>query len=741
MTLPGTPPKLNKLTRSLMLSCSLFMLSVSPALAQHSVEEAVRGALENNPEVQVRWHDFRSAGHATRAARGAFQPQVGVSASYGRQRENYITGNPMNTGFAEVGVTQLLWDGGRTSANVAEFGSAELVSYFELLDTAETTAVEAMRAYLDVLRHRELVRLAEENLQTHREVFDQVSESARAGVARTADLEQINGRLALAEANLITEESNLHDVTARYLRIVGDFPGSDLRTVELDADLPDSIHGALHEAYRHSPRYHAALRNISAAEAATRGQRAERMPRLNATASYGVQTRDEFGFRESHTDGRIGLELTYDLFTGGRNSANIRRAVALESSAMSQRDLACVNIRQDVQIAFNDLQRIGVQIPILNQHRLSSDRVRTAYRQQFEIGQRTLLDVLDSENEFFEASRAWTNASFDETVAAARTLGAMGLLLETLNVRRGDIPTLDELGAEPMEVDPATACPLPNGDRMMAMTRRADPPPAPPAPEPQVATEVTLSDRATFELDSADLRPGARETLSELVDAIRQGRLVGQIQVVGHTCDLGPADYNQQLSERRARAVVDYLRSAGIGADEIRYEGRGESDPRFPNDGEQNRSRNRRVEITFVTEQASTGSLPVSPDGPITEVREAEVSADTPSISAALDEATPRPATAHVSELMPETDAAPATVPAAPAYVQIATFSVEANAERLAQQLRDLEHDAVVIKTQNQSQPAWLVRVRTAQGQEAAALRQELREQTGLDGMIVTRPA
>ncbi|MFW5815421.1 MAG: Ig-like domain-containing protein [Wenzhouxiangella sp.] len=160
-------------------------------------------------------------------------------------------------------------------------------------------------------------------------------------------------------------------------------------------------------------------------------------------------------------------------------------------------------------------------------------------------------------------------------------------------------------------------------------------------PEPRfeeraVATEVTLSDQATFALDSAELRPAARDTLAELVAAIREGRLVSPIQVVGHTCDLGPAAYNQRLSERRAQSVVDYLRSAGIDGDEITWEGRGQTEPRYPNDSEQNRSRNRRVEIAFVTEQKRTERVRVSPEGPITEMRQVEVPSEAPWIRRAL---------------------------------------------------------------------------------------------------------
>jgi hypothetical protein len=132
------------------------------------------------------------------------------------------------------------------------------------------------------------------------------------------------------------------------------------------------------------------------------------------------------------------------------------------------------------------------------------------------------------------------------------------------------------------------------------------------------------------------LRAPARETLGELIAAIREGGLIGQIQVLGHTCDIGTAEYNQGLSERRARSVVDYLTANGIEADEIRWEGRGLHEPRYPNDSEENRSRNRRVEISFVTERSAIERVRVSPDGPVTEVRQEEVPVEAAWIRRAL---------------------------------------------------------------------------------------------------------
>ena len=160
-------------------------------------------------------------------------------------------------------------------------------------------------------------------------------------------------------------------------------------------------------------------------------------------------------------------------------------------------------------------------------------------------------------------------------------------------------------------------------------------------PEPRfeervVATEVTLSDRATFDFDSAALRPEAQATLRDVIEAIRDGGLIDTIQVVGHTCDIGPVDYNQGLSERRARAVVDFLRANGIEGSEVEWEGRGIHEPRYPNDSEENRSRNRRVEITFATRESRTERIQVSPDGPITEIRLVEIPTEAPWIRRAL---------------------------------------------------------------------------------------------------------
>ncbi|WP_322522197.1 TolC family outer membrane protein [Guyparkeria halophila] len=420
----------------------------------------VQQAIESNPDVQSNWHAFVSSGHDIDVARGGYLPTVDAVASVGQESRNYGVNEDYSVAAAEISLTQMLYDGFFTRSEVERLDNAQLVRYYELLGSAEDIALEALTAYQDVLRRRELVDLAQESYQEHLDVKAQIEESSQAGVARGADLEQINARVSLSESNLVTEISNLHDVTARYLRIVGERPADRLAPISLDdSTLAPDVAEALKLAYEGNPSFRAALRDIESSRAAVQRERASYQPRLNLNASYGVDNRDDFGVRENQRDARVGLELRMNLYNGGSDRAAIKSAAEQLNVAKSQRDRACVNMRQTLQIAYNDVRKLSEQVETLNNYRLSADRVRVAYRNQFQIGQRTLLDVLDSENEFFQASRSYVNAEADRRVAIARALAASGRLLESLDVRRDGLPSLADLGAERLPVDTDSACP------------------------------------------------------------------------------------------------------------------------------------------------------------------------------------------------------------------------------------------------------------------------------------------
>jgi outer membrane protein OmpA-like peptidoglycan-associated protein len=117
--------------------------------------------------------------------------------------------------------------------------------------------------------------------------------------------------------------------------------------------------------------------------------------------------------------------------------------------------------------------------------------------------------------------------------------------------------------------------------------------------------QVQMDTESFFELDHAELSPSAKQTLSEIIEAIKSSQRVSRINITGHTCDLGPTEHNQKLSEKRASAVKDFFVSQGISISEVDAQGMGEIDPKYPNESTQ-RAKNRRVDVSFLTIEEQT---------------------------------------------------------------------------------------------------------------------------------------
>lgn len=423
------------------------------------LKEAAQRAVLQSPEVTSKWHAYKAADEEIGVARGAYLPQVDLTAGRGReslkpgqgQRDDY-----MRTG-ALVSLNQMLFDGFATRNEVRRLGKARLVRYYELLEASENTALEAARAYLDVLRFRNLVRLAEDNYVQHKATYEQVRQRTQSGVGRRVDLEQAGSRLALAEINLTTEVANLHDVSARYQRLVGLPPAAQVVAPgNLGDALPASSNLALAGLYRSNPTLLAAIENAEAAQYDIAVRRAAYSPKVEFRASSD-NTRNYLGADGRREHNVAEVVVSWNLFRGGADRARERQFMERRNQALDLREKACRDTRQTLLIAHNDVQRLRAQKGYLATQVGLLERTLAAYRDQFNIGQRTLLDLLDTENELLSARRNAVNAEADYSLAVLRTYAGMGTLLQALGLQKLD--TEDPQANETAVVDSAELCP------------------------------------------------------------------------------------------------------------------------------------------------------------------------------------------------------------------------------------------------------------------------------------------
>ncbi len=409
----------------------------------------------NSPEVLAKWHAFTAAEAEVDVGRGALLPKIDITAGVGREILRQPTVEELR--YRRDGVTltlnQMLYDGFTTVGEVKRLGKTKLTRYFELLDAAEATALEAARAYYDVMRYRYLLKLAEQNYVEHRSVFEQLLQRSQSGAGRRVDVEHAESRLALADVNLTTEQANLHDVTARYMRIVNEAPPAVMfGPAGMGKNFPSTAQNALQLAFKHNPTLRTAVENIEAAQHDLDARRGAFHPRL------------DFRLRSEHNENYQGtpgtrtqqvaeLILNYNIFNGGADSARLRQYAERRSLALDLRDKACRDIRQTLVIAYNDVRRLNSQLSFIGIQVGAVEKTRDAYHAQFNIGQRSLLDVLDTENELLNARRTEVNAEIDLSLAYLRTYAGMGRLLTVFGVKhteRNQLPGEDDFTAVPM---------------------------------------------------------------------------------------------------------------------------------------------------------------------------------------------------------------------------------------------------------------------------------------------------
>ena len=488
-----TPPKPLFVAAMLML-----MATTSHAQGIDALRSVAQKAITTNPELTARMNALRAASDAVDVARGAYLPRVDLDARVGLEsdRINNVSGTLHHHGAA-LSLNQTIWDGLITKNDVKRAGHEKLSRSFELQDITEQIALEAVRAYYDVLRFRKLVGLAEDNYVQHKYVHTQILSRVRAGVGRGVDLEQAGARLALAESNLTTELANLHDVSVRYRRIVGEAPAAGMPLpAPLVSGLPATAQAATLAAIQNNPAISAAIENLRASRAVASAREGAFQPKVEARVRSGV------GHNFDAVDGQkrdttAQLVLNWNLYNGGADTARIKEQANLVNQAADLRDRACRDARQVAAIAFNDTKKLEEQIILLDRNTLAIEKARDAYRQQFDIGQRSLLDLLNSENELYTARRSYANAEYDLGIAYVRTHAAVNQLGVQLGlVRDNETPQApSEMSGWAAGEDGPTRClavaiEMESID-LQALDRRASTPTTPAVPMPASAPAPT----------------------------------------------------------------------------------------------------------------------------------------------------------------------------------------------------------------------------------------------------------
>ncbi len=414
----------------------LLAAALSVSASGMSLEEAVAHTLDTNPEIRAAINEHASRKYEVRQARASYLPNLSLDAGYGQEVRNAPAtgGEDVDLTRRELGLSasQLLFDGFAATSEVNRQKSRVESAGYEIKATAERLALRTSSVYLDVMRHAALLDLARDTLWEHQNIHDQMKLRYKTGVGSKADFDQIEARLALANANMIVAQNNFADTQSQFHRLTGMYPTLEtLAKPEISKSLPASRELALEAALQTHPVLLAANADMSAARQQYKAAASGYYPRITLEADK--RWDDNIGGIEGEDEDLIvAVRLTYDIFRGGADRARRKQTAYLVEESKDIRNNSRRQIIESLNLSWNSFEAITTQLQFLNKHVDAAVSTREAYKKQFNIGRRTLLDLLNTENEVTESKRALINAEYDQLFAHYRVLSSMGTLVESL---------------------------------------------------------------------------------------------------------------------------------------------------------------------------------------------------------------------------------------------------------------------------------------------------------------------
>lgn len=414
-----------------------------------SLEDTIRKAIATNPRIGIVAANREAIEEELRQARGLYLPQIDANAGIGWERTNdRLTrsrldpftvvdedagSRAMRRQESSVTLIQRVFTGFETESEIARQKARIESAANRVYENAEVLGLDAVDAYLAVSRQRELVMIAEDNLKVHEETLQSIRAAAAGGAGSTADVAQAETRVARAKASLYQTQNDLRDAEALYINIVGEAPGDMSRPTVPANVIPAELEGALEMAAKNNPTLAIFGSDVKVAGTEIKLAEAQFYPQVNieGEATYN-DGRDAVETWERNS--QIMLRTRWNLYRGGIDVANRREAVAREAEAKNRLYNAHIDSQQQMRRSWNSLVASQDRTQALSEGLQFADQTRATYRQQFRIAQRTLLDVLDAENEFFVTRGQLISAEYNEILSSYRILAVAGSLLKTLGV-------------------------------------------------------------------------------------------------------------------------------------------------------------------------------------------------------------------------------------------------------------------------------------------------------------------
>lgn len=408
-------------------------VTIAPATAD-SLRTVITKTLQTNPAVREAEANRRATEYELLQSQGRLLPELDVTASIGPEYIEQPGDDAQWLGGRQIGFSlrQFLFDGWERENDIYRNAARVDAAALRVLSRSEALALQAIEAYIDVARQSEVLAVAQRNVARHRAILRQVRIRKEGGKAGVGEVNQVDERIAAAEAAVVQVRQSLDLASARYERVVGAKPGA-LVSPSLPTGLPSTVEMAVQYGRANNPSVQAAEADIDVAMRAADQSEAAFLPtlgvELNSLHGYDI------GGSQGGTEEYLGkVTLSWKIFDGAQRQHRRLELRERAAQADAARDVRAREVAERIEAAFASFRSGGERSRVLRRQVDAATRVVATYEDEYKLSKRSLLDLLDAENTKFNVRISVISANSVEVFSAYRLLAETGRLLEWLDV-------------------------------------------------------------------------------------------------------------------------------------------------------------------------------------------------------------------------------------------------------------------------------------------------------------------
>jgi adhesin transport system outer membrane protein len=418
-----------------MKTLRFFSLSfvVATMVLGASLKDEVKRSVETSPIVKERLKNYNATRQDIRLSAAGYHPKIDVSASAGKKYTNRIIhdGPEDVVDFYDMLVTlrQNLFNGWSTHEQVNYQKMRTLAAAYSYIEKANDVALQTIKSYISIMKEYELLKNAQADIEQKRIIYDKVLKAYKAGLTTLSEVSKIQASLSLSKANLLTQKRKLEVAQINYRKVTGKHVAPQELETPPVIDIPQSLERATMFALEYNPSVVVGKYNIKGAEALYREAKSKFYPQLDFELGAGY-SKTTNGVVESVDDYYQALIiLSYNLYNGGADEARrLGRLSRLHQEVEVLQELRR-QVVQSLELSWNALMLARERLPVLEEYEKQSLRTLKLFTKEYEMGARSLLDLLAAQNDLKRSIDESIIAKYDLITARYRVADGMGLTL------------------------------------------------------------------------------------------------------------------------------------------------------------------------------------------------------------------------------------------------------------------------------------------------------------------------